>query len=407
MSTLDPTNKQTYQSYSAFLRNRFGSNFYLETAVNFAREARRTQYMNARSLNDVIIDVNRTLPSGAPNPGFLDVFGQGQRSRGSFGNDYLGARVAAAYQLERTRLGDFTFNLMGGVTNNDNYQRIESMRVLRQPDSRDWPYNDQVVYRYYWNLPSRELPEITQAKLGGVTYPVQWIGDSQRPTDISRTKIQTNYAQGAIKGKFFSNRLHLLLAGRRDSVEVKRTINDYYADYPAGWPGGTEYHYRPDAPADYLTLTDIRPRNATTRFPTTTAGRYQDDYNPPVVKLLASTYSTGAVWHARPWLSFFANYATSFNPSTSQLRLDGSLVPSPISKGTDVGLRFYLLKDRINVSFTRPHLGVDAVGSGLRERRLPAAGGRPDAAGAWKAPLLRAARRLATPTPELTPSEVG
>jgi len=352
MSTLDPTNKQVYQSYSAFLRNRIGSNLYLETALNFAREARRTQYMNARALNDAIIDVNRTLPNGAPNPGFLDVFGQGQRSRGSFGNDYEGARVAAAYQLDRTRAGDFVFNLMAGVTNNENYQRIESMRVLRQTDPRNWPFNDQVTYRYYWNNPTRELPEITQATLGGVTYPVKWMGDSQRATDISSTKIGTNYAQGAIKGKFFSNRLHLLLAGRRDALEVKRTINDFYADYPADWNGGT-YFYRPAAPDDYLTLPDIRPRNATTRIPTTTAGRYQDDYNPPVVKLDSTTYSTGAVWHVRPWLSLFANYATSFNPSTSQLRLDGSLVPSPISKGTDVGIRFYLLQERINVSLTR------------------------------------------------------
>ncbi len=352
MSTLEPTLKQTYQSYSAFLRNRFGSNFHFETAVNFAREARRTQYLNGRALNDVIIDVNRTLPNGQPNPGFLDVFGQGQRSRGSFGNDYLGARIAAAYQLERTRVGDFVFNLMSGVTNNDNYQRIESMRVLRQADARNWPFNDQVNYRYYWNLPTRDLPEITQATLGGVTYPVKWMGDSQRATDISYTKIQTNYAQGAIKGKFFSNRLHLLLATRRDSVEVKRTINDFYADYPADW-NGAPYYYRPAAPDDYLTLPDVRPRNATTRIPTTTTGRYQDDYNPPVVKLNAATYSTGAVWHVQPWVSLFANYATSFNPSTSQLRLDGSLVPSPISKGTDVGIRFYLFKDRVNVSFTR------------------------------------------------------
>ena len=35
------------------------------------------------------------------------------------------------------------------------------------------------------------------------------------------------------------------------------------------------------------------------------------------------------------------------------------------------------------------HCRVDATRRELKERRLPAAGGRPDAAGAWKAPLLR------------------
>ena len=40
-----------------------------------------------------------------------------------------------------------------------------------------------------------------------------------------------------------------------------------------------------------------------------------------------------------------------------------------------------------------PQLRVDATRCALKERRLPAAGGRPDAAGAWKAPLRRAPTR--------------
>jgi outer membrane receptor protein involved in Fe transport len=350
ISTLTPTFKQNYQAYSTFLRHRVGQNLFLEAAGNISSESRRTQYINGRSLNDVIIDLNRTLPNGQPNPMFLEPFGQGQRSRGQFGNKYASARIAAAYQLERTRLGDFTFNLMGGVTDQTWLQKIESMRVQRDADPRNWPFNDQVFYRYYWNGPSRELPEINSATFNGVTYPVSWIGDSQRPTDISTTDTSFNYLQGAIKAKFFKGRLHGLVAGRRDDLEVRRTINDNYGDYPANW-NGRDYQFRPPAPADYLTLPEVRPRNAA-RIATDASGRYQDDYNPPDVQLERSTYSTGVVFHATRSISLFANYATSFNPSSSQLRLDGSIMPSPESQGWDAGLRFYLFGERVNVGLT-------------------------------------------------------
>jgi outer membrane receptor protein involved in Fe transport len=350
ISTYTPTFKQNYQAYSSFLRHRVGRSLFFELAGNVSSESRRTNYMNARQLNDVVIDLNETLPSGQPNPMFLQPFGQGQRSRGQFGNKYTSGRLAAAYQTERTRIGEFTFNLMGGLTDQTWTQKIESMRVFRDSDPRNWPFNDQVFYRYYWNAPDKSLPEINSATFNGVTYPVRWIGDSQRATDISFTNTQFGYLQGAIKGKFFNNRLHGVLAGRRDDLTVQRTINDNYGDYPANW-NGRDYQFRPPAPADYLTLGEVRPRNAT-RIPTVTTGRYQDDYNPPDVDLKATTYTTGLVYHLTRSISLFANYATSFNPSTSQLRLDGSIMPSPESSGWDTGLRFYLFGERINVSLT-------------------------------------------------------
>ena len=52
-------------------------------------------------------------------------------------------------------------------------------------------------------------------------------------------------------------------------------------------------------------------------------------------------------------------------------------------------------------------LRVDATRCGLKERRLRAAGGRPEAAGARKAPLPRAALRLAASTRRCTPLRSG
>ena len=350
MSTDAPTFIQNYDTITLFLRHRIG-NLYLEAAANVAEEARDTNYLDTRGINNTYIDINQHTPTGEPNPYFLEPYGDGQRSRSTWGNDYESLRLAAAYALPNTAIGSFNFGVMVGANDERQHQRIESMRVLSSPDPRLWPFQNLVYHRYYWNSPNRDLPEITSAVgRNGVNYPVGWIVDSSRPTDISYSDKAFTYFQGSAKGTFFNDKLHVLGAVRHDDLSVERVINDNYGDYPADW-GGRTVQYRPAAPADYLTLPEFRPRNSN-RVPTVTDGRYQDDYNPPDVDMRETTYSTGLVYHTTPWLSLFANTSTSFNPSTSQLRLDGSIMPSPVAEGWDVGLRFYLLNERVNVSLT-------------------------------------------------------
>lgn len=351
MSTNADTFQQDYETYSAFLRHRFGDSLYIEAAANVAKEARDTNYLNSRGINNTYIDVMAVTPDGAPNPYFLEPFGDGQRSRSTWGNDYESARIAAAYTLEESRFGSYDFGVMLGANKERQHQRIESMRVLSAADPRLWPFENPVYYRYYWNSPHREMPEITTATArNGTSYPVGWIVDSQRPTDISYADKSFNYLQASVKGRYFNNKLHVLAAVRHDDLSVERTINDNYGDYPANWDGRT-VQYRPPAPDDYLSLPEFRPRNSS-RQPTDTSGRYQDDYNPVDIHLKETTYSTGVVYHVFPWMSVFGNAASSFNPSTSQLRLDGSIMPSPVAKGWDAGLRFYLLNERMNVALT-------------------------------------------------------
>jgi outer membrane receptor protein involved in Fe transport len=351
ISTTAPTFEQDYETYSAFLRHRIGSRVHLELAVNRASEDRKTNYLNARQLDQVYIDLNRKLPNGRDNPRFLDPFAEGQRSRGSFGNEYEGVRIAAAYEVPENRVGRFLVNFMGGANRQESYQRIESYRVLNPTDPRNWPFDQTVYYRYYLNGENFSMPEIAEAENRGVISPVKWIVDSQRPTDISETSTKFEYLQSAIVGKFFGNRLHTILAARRDDMSVARRINDNYGDYPADW-NGSVYYFRPDAPSDYSELPEIRPRDANRR-PTVTTGRYQDDFNPELVEVTGTTYSLGAVFHVTDKVSVFANHATGFNPSGSQLRLDGSIMPSPESQGWDAGVRLSLADNRLTLNVSR------------------------------------------------------
>jgi len=351
ISTSAPTFDQKYETYSAFLRHRFGRHVHLELAANRAKEDRMTNYLNGRQVDQVYIDLTRKLPNGQENPRFLEPYGEGQRSRGSFGNEYASLRFAAAYEVPENRLGRFLVNLMGGTNRQESYQRIESYRVLNPTDPRNWPFDQPVYYRYYLYGRDFSMPEIGEASNRGVISPVRWIVDAQRPTDISETTRRFDYLQSAVVGKFFGNRLHTILAVRRDEMTITRRLNQNYGDYPATWDGSA-YHFRPDAPSDYRQLPEIRPRDSNRR-PTVTTGRYQDDFNPELLTLSKVTQSIGGVFHLTDKISLFANRATGFNPSGSQLRLDGSIMPSPESKGWDAGVRISLADNRLNVNVSR------------------------------------------------------
>ncbi|MBC7366348.1 MAG: TonB-dependent receptor [Undibacterium sp.] len=376
LSTNTPTVKQDYSTYSTFIRQKVGENFYAEVAGNFARERRETQYINFRSLRDVYIDINRNLPDGRPNPHFLDAYSDGQRSRTFYKNEIRNLRVAAAYNLQNTRFGSYVFNTYGGLTQSENNTNITTLRVLRDSNPRNWPFSDTIFYRYYLNESDRPLPQIDTATFADpatgatTTYRTGWINDGARATDAAHTLSKQRYVQGAIKAALWKNRLHLLGAVRNDHLDLNRQINRNFGDYPANWDGHAIY-FRPDAPRDFLDLTyvpknaagqptgpaqlaDIRPRdNSRNPLPQYANDRFQSDFTPPRTILSKTTYSTGGVFHLTRWLSVFGNYATSFNPTSGNLYLDGTFLPSAQSHGEDYGVRFNLLEGRVVVNIGR------------------------------------------------------
>ena len=59
-----------------------------------------------RGLNEIRIDINRTLPDGSVNPMFLEPYGEMMEYRTGGKHDYSNLRFQAAY-VKETRLGKF------------------------------------------------------------------------------------------------------------------------------------------------------------------------------------------------------------------------------------------------------------------------------------------------------------
>lgn len=385
LSTNEPTSKQNYSTYSVFVRQRFGSNLFAEIAANRASEQRVNNYTNYRGMNNVVLDINSTMPDGAPNPRFLEAYSDASRSRLRLGNDYKNLRAAVAYTLNDTPVGSFSVNTYGGLAPTKNYQYIESLQVV--PDSNDLRsvYASganamRVYYRYYLSERDRPTPNPTEAFYNmndGSGTPAQvhrvlWLGDASRETDESITTRKQSYVQGALKGVFLRNRLHLLAATRRDRLTINRKVNLGFAKYPANWDGSI-YYFRPDAPPDYEELTyyikdasgritNPIPQEALSR----PAGaqyandRFKNDYNPNDIHSTANSHSLGGVLHVTNWFSVFGNRATSFLPTSNSRDVTGEFIPGPISKGYDMGFRLSFLNNRVYVSAS--HYAGDETG---------------------------------------------
>lgn len=370
VSTNNPSYVQTYHSFSGFLTQRIGSRLFASADANYSKERRVTEYINSRGLPDVYLDLNRNLPNGQPNPGFLYPYSEGYRLKFPIGNETKSIRAALAYLLKETRLGDFSFNAAWQRSTN-NYIIDPSVFVIkRNADPRLWvttAYNDAVYYRHYWNEPDFPTPEISNVTYNGVKYPTGWVKDISGTTavpSISYNSLDT--LQAAAKAKILKGRVHLLGAVRRDEHRSWNTYSRVPGDYPVDWDGST-YFWRAAAPADYTTLSyvpknaagvptgpaqpaAVRPRTGLAAQPQYANDRFQDDYAPPDLRGKNTTYSVGGVGYVTRDLNVFYNYATTFNPSPARPNIYGAFYGPQVAAEWSAGVRENLADGRLSVS---------------------------------------------------------
>lgn len=65
------------------------------------------------------------------------------------------------------------------------------------------------------------------------------------------------------------------------------------------------------------------------------------------------TQTAGAVAHVFPWLSFFYNHSSTWNPPRAALNPDGSPIPGSIGDGRDYGVMLRALGDRVSLRVNR------------------------------------------------------
>ena len=366
---------QRYRDVALYFNHAIGKSLFFELALDKNNSFRAAEITLNRGLVTTLIDINKNLPNGTPNPNFLQPYSEANRQQNPRGTDAHNIRGAVAY-VKDTRFGDFKFNSLFGTNVQDNLGRLTLLGARIDPDPRRWSLTDLIRYRYYWNQAGRPLPQLGKIQLVdpvlGTTREITpaYTYDTSRPEVNANTKATYRYALGSVNAQFFKHRLIVLGAVRFDDYKNEVEYNSFIRDYPANW-NGNDIVFKPKAPADYLALSYLpkdavgvatgpatpalqRPRDgAGNRLAQYANDRFQDDYAPPPVKGTKTTYSVGSVFHLRSWVSLYANYAQTYNLPSVTPTLTGNTLPPTIAEGVDAGIRFSLLNRRLNLSLNR------------------------------------------------------
>lgn len=373
-----PTIVQKYRDLQLTLSHQVGDSLFLEVAGDVNRNRNLIDRFEADSPT-TYIDINQVLPSGEKNPNFLRAYGDGRFWKVAKETDANSIRAAVAYVKDLGRWGNYSFNVMGGLTSQFigtyNYSLQTTANYGSLADVRNWGNTAYAIrQRFYWgdsrHLTAPQQPLNLVTSTGAVaTVTPKWIpaiaDDSSN--NVQEIDNRYNFALAAMNAKYFDGRVVLLGAVRYDdsSQHVKYLVRQ--GDFSNGWDGST-LAWRPDAPADWASLNYV-PKGTSSSVPATTrirtanafgvreadpayAGiRFMDDYNPPDIKSQKATPSTGAVVYVTRNISLYGNYAkaTSFN-SAGAPDVNGGLLPAVEGKGWDAGLRFSFFKSRLNIS---------------------------------------------------------
>ncbi len=374
-----PLLASTFRDLQLTIEQRFGD-FYAEVAADVNRHANSVDGEQTRGANITYIDLNRVLPNGAPNPHFLQAYGDGNFFRGLRDYNYDNLRVALAWRKE-TRFGHYSASTMAGENRNHYTISYRWLSLAQGNDTLAWingRTNDSFVkIRRYWNesrrpgieLANRPLPYVDPTTGTTSTVTPRWVIDHSRFDTESINDANYRYGFAALTAKYWRDRVILFGAVRRDRYYQLSQQMPVNGDYPTDRDPLSPL-FKPLAPSDYESLTYIpidsrgqpqapapavvRPRLAGgVRDPRYAQYRFQDDYNAPALQGYINTKSYGTVVHLRPWLSPSVNYSETFNPQKAYaLQLGGGLVAPTVSTGWNYSTRFSFFERKLDLNFT-------------------------------------------------------
>jgi outer membrane receptor for ferric coprogen and ferric-rhodotorulic acid len=342
------------------------------------------------------IDLAMLRPDGSPNQGFLDVINYFAIAEERRNTTDRTVRANVGYTADWGRLGNYVFNVQGSWAKRNYDRQGFNLSMRNETDPRLW-YTDVIKIVNHWSDQVRAWTEpagvpvnFTNVDWSSPNNPVimpttqvapQWVrsfgnvgGGTFLPAAPRDNETVSRYALAQTTAKWFNDRLVATIAFRRDNNKGNQRDTDAIGDYPANWDGSTII-WRPEAPADYFSMTYLERNNKTglpvsgtprlsgNRPRTTINGvsvanplyandRFRDDYNAPERNTYGNNRSMGFVWHATNWLSPYFNTSDSYTPQNStSLDLNGD-VREPVSAyGYDFGANLSLLNERVTFKY--------------------------------------------------------
>lgn len=376
-----PTITQNFRDLQLTLSQRVGESLFIELAGDVNQDHNVINNIEG-GLVSTYIDINQLLPNGAPNPNYLQPYGDGQYRLVYKPTDAASARLAVAYVHDFGKWGNYGWNVMAGAT----HQKADTYNKWLMTGA----YGDNrlngdgsvvgIRVRQYWNHPNPYAPPTAPVTyidpIAGTSQTVTpyWAYDDTTFNNENQQRLDYNYALLAMNAKFFNGRWVILAAERFEDSKQTLKYTKNWGDYPTDY-NGQYVLWRPDAPADWSSLTYV-PKNASgvATGPAVPAAarpraknafgvpvaeaqyandRFQDDYNPPPTKATGANPSVGTVVHATRWLSLSYNYAKAISFNTSAAPdPNNHLLPVVQGSGWDAGLRIAPFDGRLNIAFT-------------------------------------------------------
>lgn len=350
----DPSQKQHGRWSQLLLEQKIADGLYLELGANLAR-----QHLNLDPNNFTVVDIdpNRYLPDGSLNPGYLVPYNDNSqmqfRIQDNRAEEY---RATLSYQLDLTRvhrwLGTHSFAGLyqdsRSIASQD-LTRIYNVATVGLPSSGGWS-NDATnqtnvmstrVYFLDGNVPI--LPDSVQLSKLLSQPPGRYLGATANEAQAvilrrlsflapQKSRFTNETWSTGWQGRWFGGRLVTVAGLRRDdtaSYGINATRDVVVPEISGAATDPLKRYFTPAAQVPFTAQ--------------------------PAVTAEGLSRTTGAVFHALPWLSFTYSRSGNFLPVSNASWVDALGRSAPNSKGRteDIGLRLSLLGGRLALSVSR------------------------------------------------------
>ncbi|QYM78886.1 TonB-dependent receptor plug domain-containing protein [Horticoccus luteus] len=351
------SNISNQKSLTVEVEQTIGENLHLQLSANAYHSSGGIWGATTRGITR---DLNPTLPGGAPNPYYNELYTEYQRTHQVIGNVVRDIRLSAVYDLKLNwmqqqfvvnaqqhednpgqkypKMAEFvapgTANFLGAVNSDATVAAFNANRTVFA--------NNKFIRRYY-------LKDGDGGNLTGSINPVAGVSDYY--PDIGSGASGSVGATGAIidrhfttpsvgigaAGTYFNGHLHTLIGYRRDEFKMKTT---------SGIP---------------------RPL-ANTWIVDTIPGGFSD---PQYVNYKFDGTNYGGVLRINDMLAFTYNYARSYRLSLGEGKTGyqvGTVQGIPFGEGQDIGVRFSFFGGKLELNATyydnyQPNARNNALGS--------------------------------------------